>query len=214
MQFTFHCTCFLIICVGAASHSIELQRHDGGADGRTISVLVLAALFAFFALGMTVTSGKYIFQNITNIDALRSNQEHTLAIRVPLDTPSTQEYWTVTYPLPRPEGLTHDHNGNPLAPRDESARKTFAVVHTLPGENPWDLGPWRNFKQVMGNNVFEWLLPIKHSPCCDQDNMRSDYEMGPLVEELRERYNLPKWDGPSAGHANGIEMSSRATHRG
>lgn len=159
---------------------------------------------------MTVTSGKYILENITNIDALRANQEHTLAIRVPLDSPSMQNYWTVTYPLPRPRGLTHDHNGNPLAPRDESARKTFAVVRTDPGENPWDLGPYRNFKSIMGNEPWEWFLPIKHSPCCDHENMQSDYEMGPVIGRLRERYNLPSWNAPSSS-SNGIEMGSSST---
>lgn len=169
-------------------------------------------MFLFFTMGMTATSGKYVLENITNIDALRSDMEYILAVRVPLDTLSAQDYWTVTYPLPRPEGLTHDGNGNPLAPRDESARKTFAVVRTQPGENPWDLGPWRNFKTVMGNNIFEWLLPIKHSPCCDQDDMRSDYEMGPVIDRIRERYNLPKFNEPRA-HTNGIEMGSRSGHR-
>lgn len=183
---------------------------DGGADGRTIAVLTLAAMFMFFAMGMTFTSGKYILENITNIDALRSDQEHFLAVRVPLDSPSTQNYWTVTYPLPRPEGLTHDHNGNPLAPRDESARKTFAVVRTNPGENPWDLGPWENFKTVMGNNPLEWMLPIRHSPCCNREDMGSDYKMGPVVDRVRERYNLPKWDAPSP-QSNGIEMGNRST---
>lgn len=76
--------------------------------------------------------------------------------------------------------------------RDRLAKQTFAILKTHSGENPFDLGPWRNFKSVMGNNVLEWFLPIKHSPCCNHEIMESDYEFGSLIDELRRRYELPE----------------------
>ena len=153
---------------------------------------------------------KLVFENITSVDMLRKDQQFHLAIRVPLDSPSTHKYWTVTYPLPRPPGATQDSNGAPLVPRDEGARRTFAVIRTESGENPFDLGPWRNFKSVMGNNIIEWLLPIRDSPCCDHDSMIGDYEFGPLIGELRQRYQLPKFDHKD--EADGIEL--RETRNG
>jgi hypothetical protein len=42
----------------------------------------------------------------------------------------------------------------------------MAVVLGRTPENPFDLGsPLKNLQQVMGYTVFDWLLPIKHSPC-------------------------------------------------
>jgi palmitoyltransferase len=179
-----------------------------------VTVIVLAGFFGFFAFGMTATSARYIFLNITNIDALRKAQQQHLAIRVPLDSPSTKSYWTVTYPLGSSSGAPPDRHGTTIhlqegrsisqsgpdspssatAARDAAARRTFAIVKTDFGENPFDLGPWQNFKSVMGNSPIEWFLPIRHSPCCNHDSIHSDYEFGPLVNELRKRYELPRCD--------------------
>lgn len=197
------------MCLGAAAYSLRLQERDHSPlDGRVVAVIALAGMFGFFAFGMTLTSGKYILENITNVDVLNKSRQYYLAVRVPLDSPSTPEYWTITFPLP-----WHDEpNGQPPEPRDSYARRTFAILRTEKGENPWDLGVWRNFKSVMGNNIFKWLLPIKHSPCCNHDSAEGEYEFGPLVDELKRRYRVPgfKEDTPAM---NGIELQQR-THTG
>jgi palmitoyltransferase len=77
-----------------------------------------------------------------------------------------------------------------MAARDQQARRTFAILQAEPGENPWHLGYLQNFKSVMGDSIIEWLLPIRHSPCSRHDSMVSDYQFGPLVEELKRRYGL------------------------
>lgn len=207
VQFTFHCSLFLAVCIGTAGYCLWDQNRDHKTlDARIIVILAVGGLFEFFTFGMTLMSGKLIFDNITNIDILNKTRQYHLAVRVPLDSPSTSEYWTVTYPLPRPAGLTQGPDGQPLAPRDAQARRTFAILRTQPGENPWDLGPWRNFKSVMGNNILEWLLPIRHSPCCNHESPVSEYEFGPVIQDLKKRYKVPEFgeDGPVMN--NGIEM--------
>jgi palmitoyltransferase len=71
------------------------------------------------------------------------------------------------------------------------AQRTFAVVRTEKGENPFDIGVYRNWKSVMGNNIIDWLLPLNRSPCEIFENNESFYEMGPLIQDLRARYSLP-----------------------
>lgn len=216
IQFTFYCSLAIAVCIGTAGYCLALQQREGrSVDGRIVAMLALGGLFGFFTIGMTMTSLKYVFDNITNIDVLRKSQEFFLAVRVPLDSPPTQQYHTITYPLARPAGLTRGPNGQPLAPRDDLARRTFAVLRTDKGENPWDLGAWRNFKTVMGNNALEWLLPIRHSPCCNHDSPKGDYEFGPLIPELKKRYHLPelKDDDGSATSGNDIEMRERSHTR-
>lgn len=80
------------------------------------------------------------------------------------------------------------------APRDVRAQRKFAILRVESRENPWDLGFRRNWTSVMGHTPLEWLLPIKHSPCCDHDSMESDYPAGKLLDELKGRYNFPGYE--------------------
>lgn len=198
VQFTSYCTLYTGVCLATAGYSLRKQLQDGlPVDGRIAAILGLAGLFCLFAIGMTMTSGKYVLENITNIDMLRAGATHHVAVRIPTTSPFSPQFTTVTYPLPLPATREDElrrraeNHGFTIIPRDMHATHSFAVLRTEPGENPFDLGPWRNFKAVMGNSVLEWLLPIRHSPCCDHDSMVSDYEFGPLIGELKKRYNVP-----------------------
>lgn len=83
---------------------------------------------------------------------------------------------TVTYPL-------HLPTDRPPLPAPEM--RTFAILETLPGMNVWDLNSsFENFTAVFGPNLHDWLLPIKHSPCCDHSSLISQYPLGPDFEEL------------------------------
>ncbi|TAQ83197.1 hypothetical protein B7494_g8480 [Chlorociboria aeruginascens] len=75
--------------------------------------------------------------------------------------------------------------------RDMNAFRTFTVLRTDPGVNPWDLGSrLLNFKTVMGNNIVDWFLPIKRSPCCNHEDQESNYIIGPDVNRLRATFHL------------------------
>lgn len=202
IQFTAWCLCYCIVTLSVSVYCLIKQREGSGSvDGVTIAAVVLSAVFGFFAFGMTATSGGYLLQNKTNIDMLRKDQVHQLAVRVPRGTRSTAEYVTITYPLSHPGGwptpdvrvnVDSQTSSDSAESRDQQATRTFAVLRTEPGENPWDLGYYGNFKAVMGNTIWEWLLPIKHSPCCNHDSMDSDYKLGRVVEEMAKRVNLPR----------------------
>lgn len=95
-----------------------------------------------------------------------------------LRPPSVSEHWkgTVTYPLNLPVDRP---------PLPAPSFRTFAILETSSGINPWDLGsPWRNLAAVMGPRLHHWLLPIRHSPCCDHSSLVSQYPLGPHFEQL------------------------------
>ncbi|KID86015.1 DHHC zinc finger membrane protein, partial [Metarhizium majus ARSEF 297] len=146
-----------------------------------------------------VLGGRFLLTNITNIDMLRRRQTFNLAVRIPLGTPASTKYQTITYPiLPKVAGATgsgqlDDDAAASTSARDQDAFRTFAILKTEPYENPWDLGFWENWKSVMGNEPWEWFLPIRHSPCCNHDSMHSDYRLGPVLDDLKKRYELPKF---------------------
>lgn len=145
---------------------------------------------------MTLTAARYILKNLTTVDYVKSKHVvHQLAIRVPRGTPQGQNYNVVTYPLPKStdgSGTAGQAARNESSsPRDQLATRTFAIVRTEMGENPWDLGYYRNWKSVMGGNIIDWLLPLSPSPCARFESDESLYEMGPLYKQLRTRFGLP-----------------------
>ena len=92
--------------------------------------------------------------------------------------PHQDRIWmgTVTFPL---------HLPRDRPPLPAAQPRTFAILETLPGMNPWDLGsPLLNFQAVFGERPHDWFLPVKHSPCCDHTSAISQFPMGPDFEDL------------------------------
>lgn len=143
---------------------------------------------------MTATSARFLVNNTTNIDALKKSSSMYLAVKIPWNSPPNRKYATITYPLKygsETSNMTDQSRGSHIkSSRDDQALHRFAVLATEPGENPWDVGYMGNIKSVMGNNIFEWLLPLQRSPCCNHESMMSDYEIGPLLSTLQRRYGV------------------------
>ncbi|KAG5933625.1 hypothetical protein E4U53_000930 [Claviceps sorghi] len=203
-HFTFYATCLCGLSLAISIYCLteQLDGNDTSVDGWVIAVVALSAFFFLFALGMTLTAGRYILTNTTNIDMLRRRQSSTLAVRIPHDTPPSSNYRTITYPLqstqpavPVAEAHLPNSSARPKVARDNMATRKFAILTASAGENPWDLGLGENWRAVMGRSVMEWLLPLRRSPCCNHDSMESDYPYGPLVNELRQRYGVPDLEG-------------------
>jgi palmitoyltransferase len=187
----------------------DRSRNDLPIDGFVIAIIALASFFGLFTFGMTTLSTRYIFLNLTNVEDLRQKSTvHQLAIRVPLDTEPGPQYYLISYPLPEPalNPKTRSSSSRETATmaRDSLATRKFAVVRTQLGENPWDVGPYRNWVSVMGSHILDWMLPIRHSPCVAAETNTSFYEMGPLYDELRTRYSLPRLS--DQGHETATEM--------
>ncbi|PFH60326.1 hypothetical protein XA68_11137 [Ophiocordyceps unilateralis] len=202
-QFTLYTFCLCIICVSVCAYALHQQKIRGSkVDGWFIAVVAIASIFAFFTLAMTLTSARLILTNYTSIDILRKTQITFLAVRIPRNSPPTDAFSTVSYPLERPPRSMSDTSHTRSSSdrdRDQRATRKFAILRLQPNENPWDLGLWGNWKSVMGNNVAEWLLPIRHSPCCNHESMESDYQPGPLFAILKKRYGVPELDGDVDG---------------
>lgn len=190
-------------------------------DGYMIGALALGGFFGLFTFMMTLTSLRYISVNMTNVDMIGAKSKvYQLAVRVPRGSPGTDKYHVVNYPLPYGRDSTAASTATQVEmaerrqaqsqeARDALAHRTFAILKTEAGENPWDLGFRENWKEVMGNNVVDWLLPIRRSPCISHDQTDSFYRMGPLLPKLRERHGLT----PATGDNEGFEMADVAKNR-
>ncbi len=135
---------------------------------------------------MSASSLQFVFLNTTTIENLsRKTKVWQLAVHMPNPPPGGSgppPFRTITYgqPLPgAPDAQDPASTGQPWEPR------TFAILHSKPGENPWDLGWRRNFTSVMGDRWYDWLLPLKHSPCTTHDRIDYEFETGPVVERMK-----------------------------
>ncbi|KAI4175365.1 MAG: hypothetical protein LQ343_001740 [Gyalolechia ehrenbergii] len=131
---------------------------------------------------MSGSSLQFVFQNTTTIENLsRRTKVWQLAIYMPSPPQGTNPlpFRTVTYGQPPPGSQ------NPTSIVQPSNPRTFAILHSRPGENPWGLGYFRNFKSVMGDHWYDWILPIRHSPCARHDGNDCEFETGPVVERMK-----------------------------
>ena len=93
--------------------------------------------------------------------------------------------------MPAPATSAPSDNGpSRAAARDMLTTRTFAILRTEPGENPWDLGWRRNWNSVMGSSVIDWILPVRKSPCTNHEREDSFYPVGPVIDRLRQRYGV------------------------
>ncbi|KAI1104544.1 zf-DHHC-domain-containing protein [Jackrogersella minutella] len=224
VQFTAYTACYCSIVLGATASSLRKEINDGSPlDTHFIPAIVLAAFFGLFTFLMTVTSVRYIVLNMTNVDMLGSRSKvYQLAVRVPRGTESTDRYSVVTYPLPksgevvngRPNGTarsrTIDSRGPSPQPnrlstaaRDDLANRTFAILRTDPGENPWDIGTYQNWRNVMGTNIVDWILPFRRSPCVNHESHDGFYPMGKVLADVLARHNLTDL---AMASGSGLEM--------
>ena len=62
--------------------------------------------------------------------------------------------------------------------------RTFAILESPPGDNPFDIGPHGNFREIMGHGVFDWLFPLRMSPLVDHRDPVCMYKLGPVARSM------------------------------
>ena len=190
-QFVFFATFFsLFNMIHMAIWTSELRSRTGQLNVHWVITLAFGALFGLFTSGMALSSVQFILLNITTIENLT---QHTkvwqFAVRIarPRDIPSNPQFNTATFSA----------FGEPESSGTQAGGNTYAILHTRRGENPYDLGYYENWKSVMGEQWWEWLLPITHSPCARRSNSDSFYRMGDAVQRMQANVGLMPLDASS-----------------
>lgn len=192
--------CFFILTILAIYVAAQKQSPTQSLDPQFAVILGIAACFGLFTLGMSGSSLQFVLENLSTIENLgRKSKTMWLAIYIsPVDAARIrQTHNTIIFAIGMRPKIPHqsaDHATQPTTATttdpaikiNPSAIREFVIVQTAPGQNPWNLGFAENFKQVMGNNILEWLLPIKRSPCCRRSGgEESRFRMGSVVEEMK-----------------------------
>ncbi|KAG5291858.1 palmitoyltransferase pfa5 [Histoplasma ohiense] len=204
IQFLFYALLFTIFnLVVFAIFVAERREETGTLIAHWIVALGLGTLFGLLSLGMLGSSIQLACINSSTIESLdRRTKVWTLAILIPpsikfngggTEAQAAPNFPVVSFSSPfgvfSPPQNTSEIDGPDLLRRD------FAILHTKPGENPWDLGsPLENFKEVMGYSFLDWFSPLKNSPCTDHNSQESAFRLGPVVRRLRREAGLESCD--------------------
>ncbi|KAF2232135.1 zf-DHHC-domain-containing protein [Viridothelium virens] len=189
-------TYVLIVCAYSFADNKRLHHPT---NTFWVVALGLSAFFAFFTFGMFLNSTHLAMKNLTTVEAIdKRHRTYFLAIalsRQPEEslssTTTPSQVQTITYPLfPKSSTNSSPENNEKNMESTRSQSKTFAIIQTSPGDNPWDLGPYENFKNVMGDRWWDWLLPLRYSPLCDHKSSISEFPFGPVVDSLKKEYGM------------------------
>lgn len=167
---------------------------------------------------MALSSIQLTMENVSTIENLnRRSIVWTLAIRVPdhllerlwvSESPWAPTFRMVSYPSQPPATASQAQTTNPST----QEQHVFAILHTLPGENIFDLGSYlENLKQVMGYHALDWLLPFKQSPCADHSSLQSAFALGPVVTRLKQEAGLAT---PENGPPSQPQTADHSRRRG
>ncbi len=228
IQFCFYvalfCTHTLVVM---AYFFAERQRDHYELDVNWILILAFAALFLLFSAGMFGSTFQLAAINSTSVENLsRKTKVWYLAVYMPrpeavfrrTEANGGTALRTITYPRPPEEqmmlveqhgGMPSDSSASSNTRPQQSPIRTFAILESPRGFNPWDCGPLRNIQEVMGYRVIDWVLPVHHSPCASHSNMESMFKLGPQVERLKEDAGLV----PSSRKSAPRLSSHRKKHR-
>ena len=153
---------------------------------------------------MTGSSLQFALLNTTTIENLsRHSKVWLLAVHLPVSVTSSMAAGlpTVTYPLVTAASFA----------QSPDPARTFVILRSKPGENPWDCGPLENFKSVFGERWYDWILPLKYSPCVNHDGSKSQFALGPAVERMRLEVGLSTL--PAADLKPRVERTRRKRKR-
>ncbi len=205
LQFVTYGTAYCIfVGIFMAIFVAEKKRADEQLNIHWILALAFAILFGLFGAGMTGGTLQLILLNSTTVENLSRKTKVTyLAVHIPRPDTSgaPRSYRTITYPLKPNVPANEIPAQAPASDTNASftttapAPRTFAILSTPPGKNPWNLGPLANFKEVMGYHTYDWFLPLKYSPCCNHSSGESDFPLGPVVDRLRKEAWISAIDG-------------------
>lgn len=207
VQFTFWAALLCThILVSIAYYFAQRKSTDGSINVHWAVILGISGLFLLFSAGMCMSSLQFVFINSTTIENLsRKRKVWYLAVHIPphilqqIDERGRSNLRLITYPRPALEqfqllGRTgvdsspQAGDNNPQSETVESqspAKRTFAILETTPGSNPFDLGWKHNFVDLMGHSLLDWLLPIHYPPCTRHDTNESFYKMSSIVDQLK-----------------------------
>ena len=121
--------------------------------------------------------------NYTSVEGLQRGGIQNIAMLI-----SNTPYGTSLPSTPSAQDKPPSHDDWPvLTTIQRGPGRVYVVMQTKPQEHPWYTSLMRGWKDVMGNTIFEWVTPFKHSPY-RKKTQRGEFEWGELVYDMARQY--------------------------
>ncbi|CAD0097104.1 unnamed protein product [Aureobasidium mustum] len=179
---------FLLFSVSAAMFSlvtlisITIPWNHGSFDGHDVTghlgvTVGFAVFFLCLAGGTGLSAILLASANLTTLDnAVGKKKIWRLAVRIDKGIMAEEKAITAAF-----SGVS----------TFATKTHTFAIVETLPGANPYDVGIMQNWKQIMGSKWWQWVLPFNLQKDDGQSRMA---EITPAVAAALEESGLDAMD--------------------
>jgi palmitoyltransferase len=209
------------------------RNDSGNIDVNLAVIAALAGLFLLMSFGVAFEGIRLSCHNLTTIENLSKDMRvYHIAVYVKdfdtgqLDSVYTgrnsgtgttlrehlASYPSITYPFVDHQGTSADSNlqtgpyKEKLPSNTESGPRhprTYLILETKMGENPWELSPLENIKSVMGSKWSDWILPLKYSPHCKHHKHEDEFPFGPVLTRLKQEAGLIAGDenARDSGHS-------------
>lgn len=210
VQFTFYAAIFCTeVLTVVAYYFAQRRRSDTNfLNAHWVVMIAVSGLFLLFSSGMFMSSCQFALLNVTTIENLnRKTKVWNLAVYAspPVLEEAHEkgvELKLISYPRPPEEDLMIQGDGvnlqfpsNSSSPPAQSSvsHRTFAILESRPGQNPFHLGNLANFQDLMGTTIWEWLNPFSPSPAAQHSDPASLHKLGPAVDEMKTGTGLEAW---------------------
>lgn len=197
---------------------VKANRADADTDGHWVAIIVLGVFFMGLTGGIGFSAWANAITNHTTPEnvAEAGGNRWRLALRIPNDATPAAGVRVVSYPslldcdLDELKAHMKEKSSSSEAastsedsePNKEGAPPSlgpsFAIVESDCFSNPWDLGKFGNWCQIMGHNFWDWFLPLwTGAPWFsfrtygrDDNQYKSFFPTGLAVEIMRMRAGL------------------------
>jgi len=175
VQFLFYGSMYtgFALVVTAVFFAERLEKLDS-KPGTWIAALAVAAFCFLFIFGMFMNTFYNMAINCTTIEVMQKGCSYNIAMRG--ETPSSS--------------VNGSSQTGVLCEVQRSPSLSYIVLQTRSGENPWDGGFSKNVAEIMGHTIWEWLLPMKRSPCTVHTDTRGEFRWGRVVKTMMEEYGV------------------------
>lgn len=156
----------------------------GSRPGTWIGALVTAILFCIFTFTMSCMTGWNLMINYTSVEGIQRGGIHNIAFLISQSSQHTSPASSTTH---RMDTQAEEEDWPILTTVTRASGRSYVVMQTRTMEHPWYTTLLQGWKDTMGTNVIDWLLPLRQSPC-KQRSHRGEFEWGEVVYDMARMY--------------------------
>jgi len=129
-------------------------------------------------------TGWNLMINYTSVEGIQRGGIHNIAFLV---SQSSQQSTPASSTRHKTDAQADEEDWPILTTVTRAAGRSYVVMQTKTMEHPWYTTLLQGWKDTMGTNMIDWLLPFRQSPC-KQRSHRGEFEWGEVVYDMARMY--------------------------